>query len=244
MYLWPMNFLFDAGNTRVRVGTFLENGAFSLRFMEAIEDVLSFELSEEDSMIYCSVRKDDSEIRDYVKSIGGLVVSSSIPLPFNLNSYKTPETLGADRIALIAGAQSCFPQNNVLVIDAGTCITYDFVSKENDYLGGIISPGLAMRAKAMNHFTQALPIVSPPYFNEILGSSTSECLGAGVYVGMTSEIDGIISQYKNCFEEVKVIFTGGDTELLVTPLKNNIFADPEILMKGLNAILHHHVDKT
>lgn len=239
-----MNFLFDAGNTRVRVGTFLENGELSLKFLSQLEDVLTMDFGPDDQMVYCSVRKDDQKVRDFIQSKGGLVVSHQLSLPFSLDSYKTPETLGADRIALVAGAQSRFPNSNVLVIDAGTCITYDFYSPANGYLGGIIAPGLAMRAKSMSTFTQALPEVEAPYFNEILGRSTEECLGAGVYVGITVEIDGIISQYKKRFGEVEVIFTGGDTELLVTPLKNNIFADLQILMKGLNAILDHHVEET
>ncbi|GAB5556705.1 MAG: type III pantothenate kinase [Schleiferiaceae bacterium] len=239
-----MNFLFDAGNTRVRVGTFSEKGELSLQFFEDLDSLMELNFQSDDQLIYCSVRKDDQKVRDFVKSKGGLVVSHEISLPFSLDSYKTPQTLGADRIALVAGAQSRFPNSNVLVIDAGTCITYDFYSPKDGYGGGIISPGLAMRAKAMSSFTQALPEVKSPYFNEILGRSTEECLGAGVYVGITSEIDGIISQYKQRFGEVEVIFTGGDTELLVTPLKNNIFADPEILMKGLNAILDHYVEET
>lgn len=238
-----MNFSFDAGNTRVRLSIFLEKDLIEQKVFHRLDEIMELDLSQATGIIYCSVRKDDAQIKEFLRNKGGIILSSKTPLPFSTHQYKTPETLGADRIALVAAAVDLYPGKNSLVIDAGTCITYDFVSSEADYLGGIISPGVSMRAKAMGNMTQALPIVSPPYFNEILGKSTEECLGAGVSRAVTAEISGIINEFTQRFGEVNVIFTGGDTELLVTPLKNNIFADPEILMKGLNAILKYNVDK-
>lgn len=238
-----MKFCFDAGNTRVRLSIFLEKDLLEHKVFHDLDEIMEIDFRLATGIIYCSVRKDDETVKEFLQSKGAVILSSKTKLPFSTQHYKTPQTLGADRLALVAGAIETFPNQNSMVIDAGTCITYDFISSEAEYLGGIISPGVAMRAKAMGTMTQALPIIKPPYFNEILGRSTEECLGAGVSAAVTAEISGIINEINLRFDEVKVIFTGGDTELLVTPLKNNIFADPEILMKGLNAILNYNVDK-
>ncbi|NEV94410.1 type III pantothenate kinase [Psychroflexus sp. YR1-1] len=155
-----------------------------------------------------------------------------------INAYKTPETLGLDRIALVAAAAYLFPSQNVLVIDAGTCITYDFIDENSMYHGGAISPGLQMRYKAMHAFTKKLPLLKealPP--SAYIGKSTAEAMQVGVCKSICYEIDGYIEDYLADYEDLTVVLTGGDYKLLSASIKNSIFATSNFLWKGLNKIL-------
>lgn len=163
-------------------------------------------------------------------------LSAQLNLPFN-NLYATPHTLGADRMALVAGAMALFPQKNCLIIDAGTCVTYDLLSAEGNYLGGNITPGLQMRLKAMHTFTGKLPL---PDFNlplQVLGNDTVSCLQTGAYFGLIGEIEWLAAQYQKDFADLHLILTGGDAQLLAKRLKTNIFANPQLLLHGLNKII-------
>lgn len=161
------------------------------------------------------------------------------PLPFVLN-YSTPETIGIDRLALASAAVGSFPGVNCLVIDAGTCITYDFISSEGVYQGGAISPGLQMKLKALNTFTAKLPLVKLKDKVNLIGKSTADSILSGVVLGTCAEMDGTINAYKMRFPEMKIILTGGDAPLFAGYLKNSIFAAPEFLLTGLNNILEKH----
>lgn len=161
------------------------------------------------------------------------------PLPFK-NLYQTPATLGKDRIAAVAGAYSLHPFRNVLVIDAGTCITYDFLNKGSEYLGGAISPGIRMRFKAMNTFTGKLPLIEPDDFDGLIGQSTRESMLAGVYNGVVAEITETVRLYREKFEDVLVLITGGDHQFLHNKLKISIFAAPDLVLLGLNEILDYN----
>ena len=166
-------------------------------------------------------------------------LSTSSKTPFK-NSYATPQTLGLDRIAL---ATSAFYENssgNTLVIDAGTCITYDMVNDFGEYLGGAISPGLHMRYKSMHEQTAKLPLLEPAEFIDFIGNSTQTGMHSGVIGGITAEIDTIITQYQTRFTDLTVILTGGDAQFLSKRLKNTIFADSEFLLKGLNYLLEYN----
>ena len=155
-----------------------------------------------------------------------------------VNSYKTPETLGLDRIALISAAAESYPHQNVLVIDAGTCITYDFINENSIYQGGAISPGLQMRFKAMHTFTGKLPLITESYQgSNYLGKSTKEAMQIGVFNSICYEIDGYIEDYLADYEDLTVGLTGGDYNLLSASIKNSIFATSNFLLKGLNKIL-------
>ncbi len=173
------------------------------------------------------------------KGISVLEFSHQTNLPVTIN-YKTPQTLGLDRIALACGAKFHQQKGNLLIIDAGTCITYDFVSNANEYIGGAISPGLNIRLKAMHHFTGKLPTTE---FSEqldepaFIGKSTKECLLSGAFWGMVMEINGNISRYTQQFDEVYVFLTGGDANKFEKHVKNRIFANPFLLLDGLNYIL-------
>jgi type III pantothenate kinase len=160
-------------------------------------------------------------------------------LPFTIN-YKTPQTLGADRLAACAGAVHLFPNKHVLVIDAGTCITYDLVSKSGQYEGGAISPGLYMRYKALTEFTGKLPLIKHRNFEELTGKSTEESILSGVQNGIIAELTNIIEQYKVSLPDLHVVICGGDAPFLAKRLKCNIFAEPNLVLAGLYYILTIH----
>jgi len=164
------------------------------------------------------------------------------PLPI-ANLYETPETLGKDRIAAAVGANELFPNQNVLVIDAGTAITYDFVSAENQYLGGNISPGLQMRFKALNQFTDKLPLVdSSAYFSEI-GKNTKEAIRGGVQNGILFEIEKTIEIFAEKYEDLQVILTGGDSAFLSQMLNADVLVHLNLTLIGLNRILEFNSTK-
>lgn len=147
-----------------------------------------------------------------------------------------PETIGADRLALCAAAVLHSPNCNNLVIGLGTCITYNFINVKNEFLGGGISPGMYMRMKALNSYTAMLPIVEPHWNVPLIGYDTKTNIQSGVVLGMAHEIDGFIESYKKKYKAFNVLLTGGDAIHLSSHIKCKIFADPELLFKGLYAI--------
>jgi len=163
-------------------------------------------------------------------------LSQTTEVPF-INEYATKNTLGVDRMALASAAVLKYPNKNVLVIDAGSCITYDFISDKRIFKGGSISPGIAMRYRALNQFTDKLPSLNRIDAFSLTGNSTEEAIHSGVLNGLIIEINGIIEEYKLQFEKLTVVLTGGDTIFLAKRLKNSIFANPNFLLVGLNNIL-------
>lgn len=162
------------------------------------------------------------------------------PVPIN-NRYLTPETLGFDRLAAAVGAATVYPGANVLAIDAGTAITYEFVDAQNNYRGGNISPGMEMRFRALHHFTGKLPMIESKMPVSFLGNTTSEAIKAGVIEGMIFEIDGYINTLKKSHHDLKIIITGGDAIFFDKKLKNSIFVNLNLTLHGLNRILRHNV---
>ncbi len=192
--------------------------------------------------ILSSVTTDNGPITTTLQSrMNLLVLSGSTPIPLK-NSYGTPETLGNDRIAAAVGASQLHPESNVLVIDAGTSITYDMVRSGKEYLGGGIAPGIEMRFKALNTFTSKLPLVSRNDVTPLIGKSTVESIQSGVLNGVLAEVDGIIHRYKQEFPDLKIIFTGGDLNYFDRKLKSNIFAIPNLVLLGLKDILKYNVE--
>ncbi|MDX2189297.1 MAG: type III pantothenate kinase [Bacteroidota bacterium] len=158
------------------------------------------------------------------------------------NNYKSAETLGMDRLAVAVGGNFMYPNTNLLIIDFGTCITYELVSSKNEYEGGAIAPGLNMRFKALNQFTSKLP--SLQITNEtinFIGNSTESCIQSGVINGMTSEIDGMIDKFGQVYDHLKIIICGGDAQFFETKIKQPIFAVPNLVLIGLNRILNYNV---
>ncbi|MCF8366239.1 MAG: type III pantothenate kinase [Bacteroidales bacterium] len=171
-----------------------------------------------------------------------IALNHNTPVPIH-NKYKTPETLGLDRLALAVASADMFPNHNVLAIDAGTCITFDFTDGHKNYLGGGISLGINMRFKALHTFTERLPLVKNQNFGELTGSTTQESILSGVLNGVIAEFDGIIRLYQDAYADLKVVVTGGDMNFFAKKLKSNIFASPNLVLKGLNVILNFNVEK-
>lgn len=191
-------------------------------------------------IILSSVSNHPLELEKILSQSGKFIpLTSQTPIPVK-NLYQTPESLGNDRIAAVTGAWSLFPGKNILAIDAGTCITYDFLDKNGEYLGGGISPGIRMRFKAMHTFTRKLPLIEPDDFDELIGRSTRESLLSGVYNGVTAEIRELIRLYRDKFDELMIIITGGDHQFLQNKLKINIFAVPDLVLLGLNEIFDYN----
>lgn len=167
------------------------------------------------------------------KKIQIFFVSRQMKFPFT-NLYKTPDTLGVDRMVLASGAVLKYPKTNRLVIDAGTAITYDFVDAMDNYLGGAISPGLRLRYKALNDYTAKLPYLEKTEEDFFIGQNTSESIHSGVVNGVIHEIEGFIDRYRTTYENFIIILTGGDTDFLAKRLKSTIFANQNFLLESLN----------
>jgi type III pantothenate kinase len=163
--------------------------------------------------------------------------ASSLKLPFTVK-YKTIETLGNDRLALVAAAVKLYPDSNNIIIDAGTCLTVDFISDENIYLGGMISPGIDMRYKSLKNYTARLPKLEKSHHFKFPADSTTGSMHAGVVGGVLNEISGFTKQLINKYKNVNIILTGGDAEFLSKTLKITIFANQNFILEGLNSILN------
>ncbi len=194
--------------------------------------------------IVCNVRFEKSVLKKLISelNIPCLILSHDTPLPIKLH-YRNPETLGRDRIAVVAGAAKQYPNEASLVIDLGTCITFDLIDDQKNYLGGTISPGLYMRLKAMNHFTGRLPLVEIESEPNPLGDDTISCMQSGAFWGIVYEIRGAIDELNQRYTQVNIILTGGDASKFEKFIKNGIFADSSLLIKGLNYILDYNEEQ-
>lgn len=168
-----------------------------------------------------------------------IVLTGASPAPLR-NAYGTPHTLGADRLANVVGAVRRFPGRPVLVVDLGTCLTYDLCLADGTYRGGGISPGLRMRAQAMHAYSARLPLVEPAERPALIGGSTEEALAAGIHFGMLGELEGYIRRLRNEHEDLAVVLTGGDALRFVRGLESGIFALPILTLEGYHALLQHH----
>jgi type III pantothenate kinase len=236
-----MNLAIDVGNTRVKAAVFEGDKLLVIEYFKREEIITElkkiFKTYQIKEAIIANVASVSSEVLEEINKIVRLTrVNSLMKLPFT-NNYATPHTLGLDRLALVFGAVLKYDNQNTLIIDAGTCITYDFVDKENKYFGGAISPGLEMRYKSLHHFTSKLPLLDVTIPNQFVGNSTEESIHSGVVNGLLQEIEGVISQYKNKYSDLTVVLTGGDTNFLSKQLKSSIFANQNFLLEGLNRIL-------
>ena len=242
-----MNLIIDVGNTRVKAAVFEIDTMINIvvfdkkRILSEIKKILKkYAISNGIMSNVASIS--DFELKKLQSLFQLIVLSSSTKVPF-VNLYKTPKTLGVDRIALATGAISQFPNKDVLVIDAGTCITFDFVNSNKEYLGGAISPGIQMRFDSLNYFTANLPLLEKEKITNFIGGNTNESINSGVVNGVIQEIDGIINQYKIKYLDLTVVLTGGNTNFLSKQLKSSIFANQNFLLHGLNKILIFNLDK-
>lgn len=242
-----MNLIIDVGNTRNKIAVFddgqmLYHDIYSNNEIKEAVLYITLHFPKVTKCIISAsgkLEKSDLELLQREYSVHELSHQSKIPF---INKYATPATLGVDRIALIACAAVKFPKKNVLVIDAGSAITYDFLNNENHYLGGAIAPGLKMRYKALNTFTANLPLLETEYPDNFVGNSTNNAMHVGVVLGTIDEIDGAISRYKEEYANLTIILTGGDAHFLRDRLKNDIFANSKFLLEGLNYILEQNND--
>ena len=231
----------DVGNSRIKVAVFEHNKQLDFFIFETNEALKNFEnifqkYSNLQKIILSSVGKLDEEVVNFIKSqFQTEIIDHKSKFPFT-NLYATPETLGIDRMVLAAGATLIYPNQNKLIIDAGTCITYDFVNAENQYLGGAISPGIKIRYKSLNNYTSKLPLLTLSEDFEIIGNSTKSAIHSGVINGVIFEIEGFISQYSLKNQDLTIILTGGDAEFLAKRLKSTIFANSNFLLESLNLL--------
>lgn len=195
-------------------------------------------------VILSSVKPSDEELKHFLAENFDqfLELDHQTKLPIE-NLYETPETLGKDRIAAAVGANELFPDQNLLIIDAGTAITYDLVSEKNQFVGGNISPGLEMRFKALNHFTGKLPLVGHQDDFQPIGRNTTEAIRAGVQNGLIFEIAQTIDLFNRNYQNLQIIMTGGDSNFFERKLNYSIFVHFNLTLIGLNRILEHNAEK-
>ncbi len=244
--LSPMNLVLDFGNTRIKAGLFDGQTLIENKVFDSENELLHYT----DTLVVVKKCLIGSVTNAHLKTSEVLptkfktivfTANTSIPLK---NYYKSALTLGSDRIAASVGAFSLYPSHNVLTIDAGTCIKYNFVNSNNEYLGGAISPGIPMRLKSMHHYTSALPLVEmDKSYEKLIGQSTTESLLSGALLGAVAEVEATIQRYESQYNDLVVIVTGGDADYLCKQVKKRFFADPNILLRGLNTILNFNIEK-
>lgn len=236
-----MKLIIDFGNTLKKIAVFDKNELVLLYTYEEFNiDVLKGIVEkhpEISSAIISSVINYPKEIDDFLATNFFFIkLNSETHIPIT-NRYESPKTLGNDRIAAVVAASNKFKNINLLVIDAGSCITYDFINKDMEYLGGAISPGIRLRFKSLNSFTDKLPLLTPKNIDFLIGKTTEESILSGIVNGIIAELDGIIDSYKEIYKDLTIIMSGGDHYYFDKRLKNNIFALPNIVLLGLNIIL-------
>jgi type III pantothenate kinase len=236
----------DVGNTRIK-GAVFENDTLTEQFLfepDALRNTIENILMKYPNISHLVVASVGNVSKDailfFAERLSVHFVSHEDTFPF-LNAYATPTTLGIDRMVLATGATLRYPNQNRLVIDVGTCISYDFVSQDDVYLGGAISPGLRLRYQSLHNFTAALPLLDlecPDYF---IGNSTANSIHSGIVNGLAHEIDGFIEEYRTRYPNFIIILTGGDAEFLAKRLKNTIFANSNFLLESLNQTFQYKI---
>ncbi len=243
-----MKLIIDIGNTRSKLAVFLDNETKEVFVTENLTVKLLIKVVEKYPAIGSAIL---SSVKDYPPEVDTLLrdrfyflkLDNKTPLPVKI-LYKSPQTLGKDRMAIAVASQALFPGDNVLTIDAGTTITYDFVNEKGEYQGGGISPGIRIRLKALHTFTEKLPLVDPLISAiELVGNDTQSSILSGVLNGAVAEVDGIITAYLTYYPQLKVVLCGGDEKYFDKRLKNNIFALPNFVLKGLKKILDYNEEE-
>ena len=232
----------DFGNTRLKAAIFegdnLKEAVVLRNQTEHLKEFIA--KHKPHRSILSSVIDHDTAVEDVLANNTRFhKLCSTSKLPFTVPVGK-PETMGADRLAIAASAVFLFPGRNNVAIGLGTCITFNFINQEAEFLGGSISPGMEMRFQAMHQFTAKLPLVKGQWNVPLIGYDTATNLQSGVVLGMAKEIDGILDLYQERFGNFKVLLTGGDINLFEPYLKNKIFADPHLIFKGLYAISQYN----
>jgi type III pantothenate kinase len=231
----------DIGNTRVKAATFLNDEVQQLYFFD-FENKAKWQVIKNlnpSSVIMSSVKGHSFSFPHRWSNIRCLNFDHNTNIPI-VNKYATPVTLGLDRLASAVGAFHLFPTKNVMIIDCGTCITYDILNRDGDFIGGSISPGLKMRYRSLHQNTGSLPEIEHKEFPHLTGNSTESSILSGVQNGIIFEINGFIAAYQEQYSNLQVVLCGGDTTHFANRLKNEIFAAPNLVLLGLHQILKYN----
>ena len=237
-----MKLIIDIGNTTVKTALFEDKQLITSSVLSdcSLQNMVDFVGKHiVSSAIISSVKELNVEVEKIIQHFNALFLDEKTPLPITID-YETPNTLGKDRIAAVVGASALFPKQDVLVFDAGTCLTIDFISKDKIYKGGRISPGIEMRYKALHQFTGKLPLCEFSERSMFMGKDTESSIISGVQQGILAEVQEIIKVYKMENKEVIIAVTGGDCFFFEKELKSSIFANPFLVMEGLNEILDYN----
>jgi len=243
-----MNLIIDIGNSQVKIALFNNRKILESMIVDEFNSANPAELKrlhpELNQAILCSVANKDEKLIEILNKEFDFFVEFNYQTPVPLeNLYESKESLGPDRLAAAVGANYLFPNADLLVIDAGTAITYDVIDHLNRYLGGNISPGLETRFKALHEFTKKLPLIESSDHWPLIGKTTEEAIRAGVQSGIVSEMDAMIDRIRDNWIDSKVILTGGDSFFFDEKLKNTIFVMFELTLIGLNRILEYNAEK-
>lgn len=236
------NLVIDIGNSRIKSAFFEKGPLVRYHAFDSLDEAVEYWMTQRFSeCLISSVRFSEDELRAKLP-FGFVFLTHQTPVPLK-NGYGTPETLGLDRLAAAVGAWELADRKPILAIDLGSCITYELVDERGTYLGGAISLGMAMRAKAMAHFTARLPEIS---INEqpdaTWGDSTVACMKVGIWQGVRYEMEGFISAYRQKFPEISIYICGGDSQSFESLVKDHIFVVPNLVLHGLNCILNQNVE--
>ncbi|MFY7938240.1 MAG: type III pantothenate kinase [Flavobacterium sp.] len=236
----------DVGNTNVKVAVFkqiniIDKFVFQKNNFQNNFQIIFEKYPNHTKAVLASVSMLDKKDNVWLKNkIEVIEINADSNFPFK-NKYITPNTLGIDRRVLASGAVLQYPNQNVLIIDVGTCVTYDFITNKNEYLGGAISPGLRLRYQALNDYTAKLPLLENNSPDNFIGNSTDESIHSGVVNGLCFEIEGFISEFSVKNEQFTIILTGGDAIFLANRLKSTIFADENFLLKSLQQLYTYNL---
>jgi len=240
-----MNLVIDIGNTRCKWAIFegktlLTKGLSSELNTSLISEILRSYTNIEASIL-SSVKSFPKECRTLIESAVPTFIELNYTTPIPIkNGYETPQTLGRDRLAAAIGAHKLFPNNPLLVIDAGTAITIDFVSKSGEFIGGNITPGLQTRFKSLHEFTGKLPLIWPADEFDFIGKNTESAIRAGVQLGIFFEIESYISHFKANNPDLITLLTGGDAIFIAQHINADVHLNEELTLNGLNEILHYN----
>ncbi len=241
-----VNLVLDIGTTYIKTAIFSNS---EILFRESLPEIspeylrtITLNFQGIEHSILSSVRKRDTSLLDYLDTNFKVSVelTEKTPVPVK-NLYRSPATLGHDRLAAVVGACSMFPGTSILVIDIGSAVTYDFINSKNEYRGGNISPGMIMRFRALHEFTSNLPFEYPHDNQEFMGSDTPGAIISGVQNGLIFELEGYIRRFSEKEKGLKVLITGGDAEFFAEKISSRVITDPNLTLKGLNRILEYNL---
>ena len=237
-----MKLIIDIGNSETKLALFSEKKMerFIRHITLSFEDIEIF-IKEKiiQKVIISSVKKNNPLIKRLKTEYDVMILDHHTDIPIN-NMYKTPESLGKDRLAAVVGASYLYKKKNILIVDLGTCLTFDIINSEKEYIGGRISPGLKMRYLALPHYTDNLPSCDIKRTEKKIGDDTFSSIHTGIQQGMIDELNSFIEAFIKENQHNIVVITGGDYIFFEKALKNTIFAHPFLVLEGLNEILDYN----